>query len=328
VAADYRSEASMYNNAWFALGYGAGPVIAYVLQKLAKQFSLEEEGADILDAETLPGWFMIFLWVVFYFIHRKFYSEPQLEKGEQMDQKPTPLSDLPRVSIFAAVIASFFTAVSVSSWETWTMTMAQDRWGSPLIAGGYLAAVTLAILPVAVAGGRLSKVVSDGSGLLIAYIAATVSWAFLYRYYPSPYNRKHFGEVIFYTIGSICLSASLQLSRGFLDALVSKLTPPDRKQQMITASMSTFMLGRGVGGTLGSWFVNQNSWACFHMSTCLCTAFLLLLCLKSLHPYASVTSEPSHVSKRRDAFSDEQLGSRSSSHQSEEEEGKPSTISL
>lgn len=165
------------------------------------------------------------------------------------------------------------------------MHMAQERWGSPLVAGGYLASVTIAILPVAMLSGRLSRLVDDKIGLLIAASTAWVSWALLFDYFSTPYYEELTPQILLYTLGSIALLASLQLMRGFLDALVSKLNPPGSKQKLITLSVSIFMLGRGVGGAFGASFVNQNSWASLHMSACALTALLLTASIKFLEPW-------------------------------------------
>merc|ERR1719333_793571 len=98
------------------------------------------------------------------------------------------------------------------------------------------------------ASGRLSKWVPDNCGLLLTLGVATLAWALLFRYFKAPMYRNRSSEIVYYTCGSVALLASMQLARGFLDALVSKLVPRDRQQQMITAAMSIFMLGRGVGG--------------------------------------------------------------------------------
>jgi len=298
VGARYRSEAAMHNNAWFALGYAAGPVIAYLLENAAKALGVEDQGVDVLDAETLPGWFMAIVWLLFLIIHRKCFEEPALEDGEHPDAKRTNLLDLNWVGIALVCLSSFVTAVTMSSWEMFTMHMAQDRWGSPLVAGGYLASVTLAILPVAMLSGRLSKLVDDNIGLCMASTTAFASWALLFNYFRAPYYEKPTAQIFFYTCGSICLLASLQLTRGFLDALVSKLNPPCSKQKLITAVMSIFMLGRGVGGALGASFINQNSWAGLHMSACALTAFLLLGSVRFLQPwevFASAAAAPARV---------------------------------
>lgn len=176
------------------------------------------------------------------------------------------------------------------------MMMVQDRWGSPLVAGGYLAAVTISILPVAMISGRLSRVVDDNVGLLVAFAGACVSFALLFNFFRAPYFQVRTAEIGYYTCGSIGLLASMQLARGFLDALISKLIAPDRKQQLITAAMSIFMLGRGVGGTLGSWFTDQNSWVALHMCACMVTAILLLASFKFLQPWPTGTFE-SHLAK-------------------------------
>lgn len=285
VGLRHRSEVTMHNNAWFALGYAAGPVIAYILEKMVEGLGLESDGVDVFDSETVPGWFMACTWILFAAVHRRCYEEPDLESGEASDSTPTPIGSLNWVGILATFVITFVIAVVISSWEMWTLGMVQQRWGSPLVAGGYLAAVTISILPIAMISGRLAKLVDDRMGLLVAFIAAASSWAFLFQFFRAPYYHKRTAEILYYTCGSIGLLGSMQLARGFVEALTSKLSPPDRKQQLITATISIFMLGRGVGGCLGASFVNQNSWAGLHMSSCALTAVIILATFKFLCPH-------------------------------------------
>lgn len=297
VGQRYRSEAAMHNNAWFGLGYAAGPIIAYLLEKLSKGLGLEEQGVDMLDAETLPGWFMAVVWLVFLGIHHWCFEEPALEEEEKSDAKPTLREDMPWPGMVVLSIVSLSMAVVISSWEMWTLNMAQDRWGSPLVAGGFLAANTIAILPVAMVSGRVSKLVDDAFGLLVTFTLAGCSWTLLFQYFTAPYYQTRGAEIVYYSLGSIGLLASMQLARGWLDALVSKVSPPERKQQFITWAMSIFMLGRGLGGTLGAWFENQNSWAALHTAMCLVTALLIFISLKILRPWSLTTTTPAEPSR-------------------------------
>lgn len=293
VGLRHRSEASMHNNAWFAMGFAAGPVLAYLLAQIAKNWEGQGGGVTVFDDVTLPAWVMAAIWCAFWFVHQKYYEEPPLEDGEDAAlDKQTPLASLPWVAMVVSALLAFAVALTVSSWEMFTLEMAQDRWGSPLIAGGYLASVTMLILPVAMVSGRLSKWVSDISGVLLTFSAATLAWPFLFEYFKYPTYRNRTTEVVFFTFGSVLLLASMQFARGFVDALVSKLVPPDRKQQMITFAMSIFMLGRGVGGMFGVWLDDQDVWAGFHMSVCALTLFLALIALKFLHPHHSLARRP------------------------------------
>lgn len=288
VGQSYRSEASMYNNAWFAFGFAAGPIIASLLERFAKATGIDGQGVDVFDAETLPGWLMCLVWAMFLAVHIKFFEEPELEAGEETSKnlKQLNMSQWNWVGIVALGITSFVTAMTMSSWEMFTMNMAQDRWGSPLVAGGYLAAVTLVILPVALLGPKLSTVLHDNFGLIVVSFSAFISWGLLFDYFRTPYFFTPERQILYYTMGSICLLASLQLVRGFLDALISKINPTDSKQIVITAGMSIFMLGRGCGGSLGAIFTNyQNIWAGLHMSACFFTAWILAGAWKYLQPW-------------------------------------------
>jgi len=293
VGQRYRSEASMYNNAWFAFGFAAGPIMASLLERFANATGIEAQGVDVFDAETLPGWFMCLVWAIFLVVHIKFFEEPELEAGEEASPnlKQLNMKQWNWVGIVALGITSFVTAMTMSSWEMFTMNMAQDRWGSPLVAGGYLAAVTLVILPVALLGPKLSAVLHDNFGLIVVSFSAFISWALLFDYFRTPYFFTPERQILYYTMGSICLLASLQLVRGFLDALISKINPTDSKQIVITAGMSIFMLGRGCGGSLGASLTNyQNIWVGFHMSACFFTAWILAGAWKYLQPWDVYTT--------------------------------------
>jgi hypothetical protein len=239
-----------------ALAYAVGPGVASVLLWLMEDGGPLSDYAfhnRLLTSSVAPAWFQAAVSLALLLMAMFVFSEPvppelkgpidaAAKQGAQCGDEPgekVPRAGLTIVFYLAAAIT-----LATGSWEVHSERLAAEIWGwSGSATASYLSGVMFFLMPVILSAGFIAKrgYTSDRlASLLLSLGAGGCTVAMLWT------------DIVPYTAGSALMLMALQVERGFVSALVTKLSP----KHCVNFSIAIFGLiicfGRGLGAVLGT----------------------------------------------------------------------------
>eukprot|EP00931_Biecheleriopsis_adriatica_P025118 TRINITY_DN15516_c0_g2_i1.p1 TRINITY_DN15516_c0_g2~~TRINITY_DN15516_c0_g2_i1.p1 ORF type:complete len:365 (+),score=65.19 TRINITY_DN15516_c0_g2_i1:532-1626(+) len=251
-----RSEIILYFSAVITLGYALGPALAAVLDVFVKSIHIDNL---VLDADTVPGWFMA---IVYLFFMAKVIVLFQDLPIEVTSPRPTGSSvpeqeRLPVIACCAALWHMCMAATVITCIEVYAVNVGQQCWGlSIAVSALFLAGLMLCSGLCNLAMGRLTHrfMRSDRAGLLGASLVGAVSCSLLFNFDLHAVSAQ--ASVL--GIGMALVLVVAGLIRGFGLAVSSKVVPAGMKASMNMCGTIFMTVGRGAGGIIGS-VLNPNS---------------------------------------------------------------------
>jgi len=251
-----RSEIILYFSAVITLGYALGPALAAVLDVFVKSIHIDNL---VLDADTVPGWFMA---IVYLFFMAKVIVLFQDLPIEVTSPRPTGSSvpeqeRLPVIACCAALWHMCMAATVITCIEVYAVNVGQQCWGlSIAVSALFLAGLMLCSGLCNLAMGRLTNrfMRSDRAGLLGASLVGAVSCSLLFNFDLHAVSAQ--ASVL--GIGMALVLVVAGLIRGFGLAVSSKVVPAGMKASMNMCGTIFMTVGRGAGGIIGS-VLNPNS---------------------------------------------------------------------
>lgn len=243
-----RSEVILYFSAMNTLGYAFGPALAAVLDLFVKSIQIHNL---VLDADTVPGWFMAMAYLLFMAKIVIFFEDLPMEATS-----PKPLVDktcerLPMRGCCAAFWYMCMAATLITCIEVYAVNVGQHYWGWSIVKSAmFLAGLMLCSGLSNLAMGRLTQrfIRSDRAGLLGSSLCGCASCALLFNFdlHPVVAQASVLGT------GLMLALIVLGLIRAFGLAVSSKLVPTQSKGLMNTWATIFMTIGRGAGGIIGA----------------------------------------------------------------------------
>ena len=264
VGINRRTEVNQYINASLASGYSIGPYIASVFYSITKNHITPNDSKIGFEYDSLwwnrvtsPAWFILILVVVTALLLWFYLEEPEKETQEVLNEQvggETPLrgiikmSHTEKVAFGFNLCASFTLPIIISAWEVFSVNQATQTWGwAPEIAGVYVGTVFLFLVPACIIVARVASKLSDRDGQLYFTSLATVSFLFLWDWFPA---QDGTGVIILYTVGSMLTLTGFQVARGFCWSLLSKQVPTHSKGVGNMLMFMFYIFGRGSGSLI------------------------------------------------------------------------------
>lgn len=259
VGLQQRSRYFLQVSACMAAGNVLGPLLASLIDVASHNL----RQSAILNSSTLPGWLMALCFLFYLCLLRFCFEEPppepaqeasELEEGTAKGEEATPL-------VWAGMVVLLYLTVFVntlgSSWEVFTVLLAERSWGcSEEHAALYLAAASAFMVPVSLYGSSfLAGKFSDRAMLLPCFAVAAAATSLFFDF-----GLKVSGEVCLYSAASLVFLTSMQLGRGFVQSLSTKVIPASHKACFSTILTLASRSGETVGPLIAS-FMGQSSYA-------------------------------------------------------------------
>ena len=133
-----------------------------------------------------------------------------------------------------------------------------------------------ALIPTTLFGSRyLVRWFSDRFIVFTVWLSSTISIVFLFDF-----KMTGMTATAIYTFGSLFLLSVLQVGRGVLPSLITKLVPTHQKSRIVTFNTVCMVIGRTVGPLVAS-YLDQSEYAGYVMGLIGSTA----LCMAALYKY-------------------------------------------
>ena len=189
---------------------------------------------------------------------------------------------LPIVTLCFLMFLSFIASAIFGGWEVFTSLLGK-KWGWAATGTSlYLAGIMAALIPTTLFGSRyLVRWFSDRSIVFTVWISSTLSIIFLFDFNLSGVTSA----AVIYTVGSLCLLSGLQVGRGVLPSLITKLVPTHQKGRIITFNTVCMVIGRTVGPLVAS-YLDQSEYAGYVMGLIGGTAVCMAVLYKYMVPHA------------------------------------------
>ena len=224
------------------LGYALGPLLGLACEGLAHAFDWT---GSLLDANTVPGWLMVVLFIFEGLALLVYAQRTQPPKKSPPSSEAVPTSPLPWTSIFVFYFAIFMVSVNVAAFEIMSIFRSTQEWGWRIeIAALTLGCANLVCVALAAAHLNLNRRFKDDRVGALASFLLTLGASILFFVYGS--NKVL--QVITFIFGGIILLYSMQNAKGFIFSINSKWSgvPKERSRVMMFNNM-LYMAGRGIG---------------------------------------------------------------------------------
>lgn len=267
-----------------AVAFTTGPLLAGLLVTFLKETRIHNL---VLDSDTIPGWFMATLYLLYLLKVFFIFENPPPESADRLPRPSNATQEEPMMScgLLVCYWAMFAGPMANTMCEVFGVKLAQQWWGWTVEASGYYMALVMAlVIPLSLGSGRLTDVVEDRRGLRLACAAGAACSALLYDFgYGS---TRTYAAVLF--IGLVLYQGAACVVRSYVYAMVSKLVPASRKPLASALMMSALTVGRGTGSVLGA-LLGPTSFA-VAQTALFCATLLLVVCTYShLEQHAKAT---------------------------------------
>jgi hypothetical protein len=253
VGLQRRSEVILYLSTLMYLAYAVGPVLTVALDELLRYAGIS---SSAFDADTAPGWFMGFVYLLFMLKVMLFFEDLPMESTRPKVRQPKMKEDTSsdRLSAIACCASFWYACVSclvISGIEVYTVNVAQHYWGWNMAARSWLlAGLMLCSGLINLAMGRLTQRLSrsDRTALLGTSLLGCVSCTLLFNFNLDALSAK----VAVLSIGLTLLLTLSGLIRAYGSAASTKLVPMHKKASMNLWTNCCMGVGRGAGAIIGN----------------------------------------------------------------------------
>jgi len=236
-----------------SIGYGIGPLLASVLTRICSSAGL---AGNVLNTNTIPGWFMAILFGIEAILIKFFMIEPPRDIDEQRPpqthsqvnhnttsrEEESKALPIPWGRVLLALVVVFLTPLNIASLEVHTTAIAEKHWGwSSENSGIYLGCINLLVVPFSLI--PIARYVQDNKGMLWATILLLVINPMFWDYHLDTV----FASAMVLGTGAFLLLTSAQFHKSFAWGHVSKLPPATRRPDVIVINTFVYMMGRGLG---------------------------------------------------------------------------------
>lgn len=159
--ANLRSSAMLMMQNAQVSAYVLGPLLGGLLTYACEE---AEWTGQLINKDTVPGWFMCLASFVLFLVAACLFEEPPSPPKRQAssDGGSVNESKVPWHRLIIAYVVVFIVPTIIGSWEVHTIDFAKSAWGwSTLEAGCYLAAIMFVGIPATLYGSKIAKKLSD-----------------------------------------------------------------------------------------------------------------------------------------------------------------------
>jgi len=250
VGMQRRSEIILYFCALNTLGNALGPTMAAALDVFVKSIRIDNL---VLDADTIPGWFMAIVYLLFMVKVILIMDDLPVEVTSP---KPLPAASAgdERLPIGACCAAFWHCCVSatvITCVEVYAVNVGQQHWGWSIACSAMFLAALMGVSGVVnLLMGRLTKrhMRSDRAGLMGSSLLGCAACAFLFNFdlhaVSAQASLQGVGLVLVLTLAGLIRALGLAIS--------SKIVPTHMKASMNMWATVFMTLGRGAGGIIGA----------------------------------------------------------------------------
>ncbi|CAE7913289.1 unnamed protein product [Symbiodinium necroappetens] len=289
VGLNRRSEILFYFSACLTLGCAVGPALAAMLEVSVKFIKINNL---VLDSDTIPGWFMATLYLLFTVKLLLFFKDlprdaPALPAAEGRTLR-SPRSPKQRLS-FEKVLAAcacfwqLFVASAVTTGvEVYAISTTRSTLGWSISGAAWF--VALIMLVAGVINLSLGKVIrtmacGDVPGLLAGELLACASCIFLFNFDVDSPSL----QVSLLTLGLVSVLITQGFARALALRICSKMVPSESINGMMTSAAIFMGLGRG-GGAIVCSALSPDSFAPVLLALFVVTLALSVATRKHMRP--------------------------------------------
>ncbi|CAE7391027.1 unnamed protein product [Symbiodinium pilosum] len=260
-----RSEILFYFSACLTLGCAVGPALAAMLEESMKYIKINNL---VLDSDTVPGWFMAVLYLLFtakLVVFFKDLPRDALAAAPEGRTLRSPKSAGMGLSLEkgAAACACFWQLMVASAVttgvEVYTINVTRQTLGWSTANAAWFVALIMLISGVAnLSLGKVVRVMActDMMGLLLGDIIACFSCLFLFNF---DLNSPSL-QVSLLCVGLVSVLVTQGLTRALALSICSKLVPTESINAIMTMATIFMSLGRG-GGSIVCSVLDPDSFA-------------------------------------------------------------------
>lgn len=279
VGVKKRTKALFIFSTFATLAFTAAPLLAALLETFVKELRIENL---VLDSDTIPGWFMAFLYYLFLLKLVFFFENPmQSAKQDTADGEESIWNRGFLVCIFAAFASAMTNTMAI----VFFVKLAEKTWGWSVSVTAFALAGTMAVVSLlSLVSSRLVKLLEDRKGL---QLSACLGAACSLITFPFSHDWPAAAITIMF-IGLLLVQSCASVVKNYAYALAPKIVAPGFKDRAGAVNMVSLMLGRGTGAQLGA-ILTSISFASSQLCTYLFLFFLTWMFAAHLKQHAKAT---------------------------------------
>ena len=247
----------------------AAPLLSALLETFVTELRIENL---VLDADTIPGWFMALTYYLFLLKVVFFFENPEKELLPDVSPSAEESQEsMWTTGFFLCLSAGFVSTMTNSVAIVYFVKLAQHTWGWSVPDTALVLAALMAIVCfLSLVSSRLAKLVEDRRGLQLSTISAAGCSVLTFQFTPV-WSVAAMGLTL---AGLLFLLSSSSVVKNYAYALAPKIVPPQFKDRAGTLNMLALTFGRGVGAQVGV-LLTSHTFAAFLLGTYL----LLFACI-------------------------------------------------